>query len=207
MAIEKKLLHFKKYSDFNSKKLSANVANTQYTLGVDGAVTSGEPDVKYQSICWIKDVQKIWTHGTTYNCADLISGTNIKTINGESVLGNGDIVIDANVLAVDDEYSTIIDADINKYIVETTDDDITLANNTYYRKTNISSNISISFDSPEDTTIFTNYSIEFTTSDTGTTITLPDTVKWLNGNAPSLENNITYQISVMNNLGVCAKYA
>lgn len=136
----------------------------------------------------------------------LISGENIKTINGESVLGSGDIPIDANVSAVDDE-STIIDADINKYIVETTDDDITLTNNTYYRKTNISSNINISFDSPEDNTVFTSYSIEFTTSNTGTTIVLPDTVKWLNGNAPLLENNTTYQISVMNNLGVCAKYA
>lgn len=96
MAINKKLIHFKTFENFNSKKLSANEENTQYTLGVDGAVTDGEPDVKYQSICWIKDVQKIWTHSTIYNCADLISGTNIKTINGESVLGNGNIEISLN---------------------------------------------------------------------------------------------------------------
>ena len=31
----------------------------------------------------------------------LVSGTNIKTINGESVLGSGDIVISSNVMAVD----------------------------------------------------------------------------------------------------------
>ena len=93
MAINKKLIHFKTFENFNSKKLSANEENTQYTIGIDGAVTDGEPDVKYQSICWIKDVQKIWTHSTIYNCADLISGTNIKTINGESILGNGNIEI------------------------------------------------------------------------------------------------------------------
>ena len=31
----------------------------------------------------------------------LVSGTNIKTINGESVLGSGDIIISSNVMAVD----------------------------------------------------------------------------------------------------------
>lgn len=51
MAINKKLLHFKKFSDFNSKKLSANEANTQYTLGVGGETHEGAPDVLYQSIC------------------------------------------------------------------------------------------------------------------------------------------------------------
>ena len=134
MAILKRFIHFKKFSDFNSKKLSANEANTQYTVGVSGEVQNGEPDVLYQSYCWIKDTQQQWTHGQLYNgsmvdlsqylTADeieelyttyedlnnkqdiLISGTNIKTINGESILGNGDIPIsggssDANVQAVD----------------------------------------------------------------------------------------------------------
>ena len=31
----------------------------------------------------------------------LVSGTNIKTINGESILGSGDITISSNVMAVD----------------------------------------------------------------------------------------------------------
>lgn len=69
MAIKKKLIHFKKWSDFSSKKLSANEQNTQYTLGVDGALTTGAPDVLYQSVCWIKDVKKMWTHGTLYDCS------------------------------------------------------------------------------------------------------------------------------------------
>ena len=73
MAINKKLIHFKKYSDFNSKKLSANEANTQYTVGVGGTITNGNPEVLFQSICWIKDVQKMWTHGTIYDCTP--SGT------------------------------------------------------------------------------------------------------------------------------------
>lgn len=70
MAINKKLIHFKKYEDFNSKKLSADENNTTYTIGIEGGVVSGEPEIKYNSICWIKDVRKMWTHGTLYNCSD-----------------------------------------------------------------------------------------------------------------------------------------
>lgn len=87
MAINKKLIHFKKFSDFNLKKLSANEQNTQYTLGVDGAVTNGAPEILYQSICWIKDEQKMWTHGTMYSCDE----KQFKTVNGKSILGEGNI--------------------------------------------------------------------------------------------------------------------
>lgn len=113
---------------------------------------------------------------------------------------------DANVQAVD-EISTIIDVDMDKYIVETTDDNIILDNNKYYKKTNVSSNINISLNMPDDNTVFTSFAIEFTTSDSGTSVSLPNTIKWLNGELPIFENNFTYQISIMNNLGVCAKYA
>lgn len=149
MAIQKRFIHFKKFSDFNSKKLSANEANTQYTVGVSGAIQNGEPDVLYQSYCWIKDTKQQWTHGQLYNGTDslvtestisewgftkntgtvnsvkingttkspssgvvdlgtvitahqdisgkqdkLVSGTNIKTINGESIVGSGDLTIE-----------------------------------------------------------------------------------------------------------------
>ena len=69
MAINKKLIHFKKFSDFNSKKLSANEANTQYTVGISGDVQNGNPDILYESIVWIKDTKQQWTHGQLYDCA------------------------------------------------------------------------------------------------------------------------------------------
>jgi hypothetical protein len=70
MAIEKRFIHFKKFSDFNSKKLSANEANTQYTVGVSGEIQDGSPDVLYQSYVWIKDTRQQWTHGALYDCGD-----------------------------------------------------------------------------------------------------------------------------------------
>ena len=38
MAINKKLIHFETFENFNSKKLSANKENTKYTLGIYGSV-------------------------------------------------------------------------------------------------------------------------------------------------------------------------
>ena len=93
MAINKKLIHFETFSNFNSQKLSANKENTQYTLGIDGEIQTGSPDILYQSIVYIKDTKQQWTHGQLYDGSQLISGTNIKTINGQSLLGNGDLEI------------------------------------------------------------------------------------------------------------------
>ena len=63
MAINKKLIHFEKFENFNSKKLSANKENTKYTLGVNGSVQTGDPEILYQSIVYIKDTKQQWTHG------------------------------------------------------------------------------------------------------------------------------------------------
>lgn len=71
MAIKHKLIHFKKFSDFNLQKLSANEGNTAYTVGPSGSVVTGEPNILYSSICWIKDTKQMWTHATLYNCADV----------------------------------------------------------------------------------------------------------------------------------------
>lgn len=69
MAINKKLIHFNKKATFNSRKLSANDANTQYQVGGTGNVQTGAPDINYQSIVYIKDSKEIWTHGQFYGSA------------------------------------------------------------------------------------------------------------------------------------------
>lgn len=72
MAINKKLIHFETFENFNSQKLSANKENTKYTLGIDGEIFNGTPDILYQSIVWIKDAQIQWTHGQLYDGKTLI---------------------------------------------------------------------------------------------------------------------------------------
>jgi hypothetical protein len=36
---------------------------------------------------------------------------------------------------------------------------------------------------------------------------LPSSIKWVNGEKPTFDINSTYQISIVNNLGVCIKFA
>lgn len=118
----------------------------------------------------------------------LTSGSNIKTINGTSVLGEGNLKVGV------------------KQIITTTASTITLTPNAYYKKTNVSNSLIITFGTESDTTIMNEFFIEFTTASTGTTVTLPNTVKWIDGVTPTFENNCTYQISVVNNLGICSKF-
>lgn len=70
MAINKKLIHFNTKANFITQKLSANVNDTQYytynSTGAASSPTNGAPDIKYNSIVFIKDTQEIWTHGQLY---------------------------------------------------------------------------------------------------------------------------------------------
>lgn len=80
MAIEKKLICFARLEEFQRQLAAGNILD--------------------YSIVFIQDAKKIWTRGTYYDCNSdikqdtLVSGTNIKTINGESIIGSGDIMIE-----------------------------------------------------------------------------------------------------------------
>lgn len=119
----------------------------------------------------------------------LISGTTIKSVNGESILGSGNLSIG------------------NKSLITTTDNDISLLPNIYYRKTNQSSSLTITLAAATNTNILNEYLIEFTTAITGTTVSFPSSIKWTNGEKPKFDPDSTYQVSIVNNLGVCIKFA
>lgn len=87
-----------------------------------------------------------------------------------------------------------------------TDTSIQLVPNTYYRKTNQSSSLTITLAAESNTNIINEYFIEFTTAATGTTIALPSSIKWANGEIPVFESDTTYQISIINDLGICVKF-
>ena len=118
----------------------------------------------------------------------LVSGTNIKTINGTSILGSGDIKT-------------------NKPLQTSTSTSMTLTPNVYHRNTSTTlSRLTITLGTASDDTILNEYLVEFTTRSAGTTITLPSNVKWVNGTTPTFEASTTYQISIVNNLGVVTKF-
>ena len=118
----------------------------------------------------------------------LVSGTNIKTINGVSILGSGNI-------------STY------RPLQTSTSTSMTLTPNVYHRNTSTSlANLTITLGTASDNTILNEYFVEFTTRSAGTTVNLPSSVKWFNGETPTFEASTTYQISIINNLGVVAKF-
>ena len=96
---------------------------------------------------------------------------------------------------------------VNKKLTTSTSSSMTLSPNVYYRNTSTSLSIlTITLGSVSNSNIINEYFVEFTTRSAGTTVSLPSTVKWANGETPIFENGKTYQISIVNNLGVCTKF-
>ena len=96
---------------------------------------------------------------------------------------------------------------VNKKLTTSTSSSMSLSPNVYYRNTSTSlSSLTITLGSVSNSNIINEYFVEFTTRAAGTTVSLPSTIKWANGEAPTFEAGCTYQISIVNNLGVVTKF-
>lgn len=96
---------------------------------------------------------------------------------------------------------------INKKLQTSTSSSMTLSPNIYYRNTSTSlSTLTITLGSVSNSNIINEYFVEFTTRSAGTTVSLPSGIKWANGETPTFEASTTYQISIVNNLGVVQKF-
>lgn len=51
------------------------------------------------------------------------------------------------------------------------------------------------------------YLFQFTSGATATTLTLPDDIKWANDTAPTIAENMIYQISILNGLASCLEFS
>lgn len=58
----------------------------------------------------------------------------------------------------------------------------------------------------ETSGIVNEYMFEFVSGSTATTLSVPDSVTWSGGEAPTIEANKTYQVSIVNNLAVYAAF-
>lgn len=96
---------------------------------------------------------------------------------------------------------------VNKQLSTTTSSSMTLSPNIYYRNTSTSlSSLTITLGSVSNSNILNEYFVEFTTSSSGTTVSIQSSIKWANGVTPTFENGKTYQISIVNSLGTCVKF-
>lgn len=74
-----------------------------------------------------------------------------------------------------------------------------LTPNTYY-KWGEAAALDITLAEPADTGVTNEYCFEFVSGETATTLTVPDTVKWVK--EPEIEAGKTYQVSILNGVGV-----
>lgn len=116
----------------------------------------------------------------------------LKTINGQSLVGSGDINIEGSPS--------------QKPVIKLTNNIVTISPNIYYIIEVVFDSLLIILEPPTNDELLNEYVIEFTTSENNTQISLPNSIKWSGGNIPVFENNTTYQISIINNLGIWVKF-
>ena len=120
----------------------------------------------------------------------LISGTNIKTINGQSILGEGDITIEGgggSSSGGNGAYS-----EVNHGTSDTT---FTLTPNTFHVWDEVAA-LDLSL-GDETAGVANEFLFQFTSGITATTLTLPDGLRWANDVALAIAENRVYQVSVL----------
>lgn len=200
-----------KLIEFNTKSEFESFITTNSGLPFEEALGSSNNGV-WGSVVLIKDTNEIYANNklqlqssggsgnnqsNNYATKDdlntkqdtLISGTNIKTINGNDILGEGNVVIGYKPLQTSTSNTMVLDP------------------NVYYRNTNTSlTSLTITLNAEDNSSVLNEYLVEFTTRSTGTTINLPTSIVWANGETPTFETGTKYQISIVNNLGIITKF-
>jgi hypothetical protein len=78
-------------------------------------------------------------------------------------------------------------------------DSMAIEPNTLYVWGEVAS-LNITLATPSDTSIVNEYMIQFTSGATATQLVLPDDIQWLS--EPTIKANMTYQVSIIDNLAV-----
>lgn len=119
----------------------------------------------------------------------LLSSSSVKTINGTSIFGSGDIVISGGGGSSSGSGAY---AEVNHGTSDTT---FTLTPNTFHVWDEVSA-LTLTLGS-ETTGVANEYLFQFTSGATATSLTLPNDIKWANDSAPTIEPNMIYQVSIL----------
>lgn len=167
----------------------------------------------------IKDAKDLSTNELIYfkghaKATYMSDGTTVEdVINNINVSGGTSVTIDSSMSSTstnpvqNNVIKSYIDSNCNIPTETTTASSKSLTANKYCKWTNTPTSITITLATPSNTSILNNYMFEFTASSSGCTLSVPSTIKWINGTAPSIEAGKTYQISIINNLATVAKFS
>lgn len=120
-----------------------------------------------------------------------------KMIAAEPAEGDSEEVEDYVLMKSDIEH-------IIPHVVNQTDSIATIQPNVLNVWGEVAS-LDITIAEPTDNTIVNEYMVQFTSGATATTLILPSTIKWMA--APNIQPNKTYQLSVINNLGIIGEFS
>ena len=159
----------------------------------------------------ISDIDTIRDNAANYKgtvTGVMINGSTKTSSSGTVNIGNVATFVKIDNVSKSTSSSGTVDLGyINKRYSGITSSSVTLTPNIYYRNTSTSlSSFSFTLGSVSNSNIINEYFIEFTTSSSGTTVSLPSGIKWMNGVTPTFEASTTYQISIVNNLGTWVKF-
>ena len=128
----------------------------------------------------------------------LISGINIKTINGIPVLGSGNIVIQSG------GGSSSGGGAYPEVVHGTGDTTFTLTPNTFHVWDEVAS-LDLSLGS-ETEGVANEFVFQFTSGGTATTLILPDDLKWVNDSIPVIAENKIYQVSILKGMATILEF-
>jgi hypothetical protein len=209
------LIYFKGHAQatYMSDGRTVEEAITSSTGGSGGTIDTSNLATKTelaQKQDIISDIDTIRSNAANYK--GTVTGVKINGSTKSPSSGTVDIGSVATSVKINGQSkspsSGVVDLGyINKQLSTSTSSSMTLSPNIYYRNTSTSlSSLTITLGSVSNSNIINEYFVEFTTSSSGTTVTLPSGIKWANGETPTFETSTTYQISIVNNLGVVTKF-
>ena len=175
--------------------------DVEYTNSNNELVTISQSIDNYRSYGWA-------SMGGSDSPIDVKGNTSIivyVTLNSSNRYLNVDFHTDILQLVVTESKYVI---PTRTYIVEHTTEETTidaLTPNVLHKWGTMASLTISALATPSDETIVNEYMIEFTSGSTATVLSLPRSIVW--AETPNIEANATYQISVINNLGIIVKFS
>ena len=158
------------------------ITNTNFTFNINKIYT-----FTYDGTYWV--IEGDWDSAKKQDT--LVSGTNIKTINGQSLLGSGDITVQGGGSS---EGGSSAYAEVNH---GTSDTSFALTPNTFHVWDEVAS-LDLSLGA-KTLGVANEYLFQFASGSIPTTLTLPDNIKFSEDLV--IEANKIYQISILKGLG------
>lgn len=124
-----------------------------------------------------------------------VKSDGLKTINGQSLVGSGDIAIEGG--GSGSSAMPLVDHG-------TGDTTFELTPNVFHKWGEVAS-LTLTLGA-ETAGVANQYTFEFASGSTATVLALPDSLKWADDNVPTIEANMIYQISILNGLAVVLKF-